>query len=341
VIGRELGASYVLDGSVRRDGGRVRITARLADVATGAQSWAERFDRDLSDIFKLQDELARHIAGTLAIELDDRELERAKESLDDERAYDHFLRGKRQMWKEGETTLEARRHFESAIRIDPGLARAHAALAMTYIHEALQFPPRVRFVEALSLAHDCAESALSLDPSESFGHMAMSWVHLYRRNHDRARHHADLAIKLNPNDADTLANCVYILSMDGDFDTAIGLGLQAMNLNPRYPEWYASLLSAALFNARRFEESMEYRLHSPATFYDSVFTGAATLACLGRMSEAKEWADRAVSKLISRLGEDAVAERGSIQLLLDNNPFRHAAHAAHFAESMRLAGVQG
>jgi adenylate cyclase len=340
IIGKELGASYILDGSVRQAGSRVRITAQLSEVRSGSQVWAERFDRDVTDIFALQDELARNIAGTLAIELDGRELDRASGlRLDDGRAYEFFLRGKRQLWDQGDGMMEARRHLEKAIAIDPSLARAHAALAVTYVHEALQFPPRGEFQSALAAAHDSAQSALSLDPSECFGHMSLAWVYLYRLDYERMKWHIDHAIKLNPNDADMLANATYMLACNGNAEEAIRAGEAAIRLNPRHPDWYPSFLSMALFTARRYQEAWDLRVRVPDTFYDSTFLGAATLAYLGRSAEARSWADRAVKRLKGRLGERLLAEKGSIQLMIENNPYRLSSDAEHFAEGMRRAGV--
>ena len=341
-IGKELGASYVLDGSVRKSGSRVRITARLSDVGSGSQVWAERYDRDVADIFELQDELSRNIAGTLAIELDDRELETARaRRMDDSRAYELFLLGKRQMWAQGDGMLEGRGYLEKSTAIDPTLARAHAALAVTYVHEALQFPPAGAFEAALAAAHESAHSALSLDPTECFGHMSLAWVYLYRRDYERMKWHIDHAIKLNPNDADMLANASYMLACNGDAAAAIAAGEAAIKLNPRHPDWYAAFLSMALFTARRYEESWQLRGRSAETFYDSLFLGSAALAYLGRLDEARQWGKRAVARLAARLGADVVAEKGCIELMLENNPYRRQADQEHFAEGMRRAEVPG
>jgi len=153
--------------------------------------------------------------------------------------------------------------------------------------------------------------------------------------------HVDLALKLNPNDADTLANCVYLLMANGDHEEALRVGLVANALNPHHPEWYDSFISSTLFYQRRFEEAMVYRQHATDTFYDSVFLGAATLAHLGRMVEARAWADRAMRRLTKRLGEQVIAERGAVALLIENNPFRCREDSELFAAGMRLAGVPG
>lgn len=341
-IGRELGADYLLDGSVRRIGPQVRVTAHLADIRNASQVWAERYDRDVADIFALHEDLARNIAGTLAVQLDHNLLQQARsKGPDDDRAYEHWLKGKRHLWTEGALNLDARSHFERAIVIDPTLARAHAGAAVTYVEEAVQFPTHVELRAALRRAQDFAQAALELDPAESLAHIALAWTCLYTGDFSKTKHHVDLAFALNPNDADMLANSTYLLSHYGDMDAAISAGRMAQRLNPRHPEWYDSFLAAALFHAGRYEESFAIRERAPYTFYDSPFLAAAALAYMGRMAEAFQWGERAVARLRARLSTKVLADRGCVQLLLDNNPLRLATQREHFAEGMRRAGIPG
>ena len=341
-VGQELGATYILEGSVRKHGTRVRVTVQLSQAQSGEQIWAERFDRDLTDILALQEDVARNIAGTLAIELDDRELDIAhSKPLEDFRAYEHWLNGKRILWTEGASNLEARRHFLRAADIDPGFARAHAGLGVTYVEEAVQFPPEEEFHAALAKAHESSLQAVLLDPSECLGHAALGWSYLYLRDYDQARKHVDTALRLNPNDADMLANAAYVLAMYGDSDRAVLCGKTAMRLNPRHPDWYLGFAGTALFAARRYEEAIEVRSRSPGTFYDSWFFGASMLARLGRIGEARQWVETGMRKLEARVGRERMEREGCIRLLTENNPFRTAEDIEHFAESMRLAGVPG
>lgn len=140
-IARELGAEYVLEGSVRRAGQRIRVTAQLINAANGNHIWAERYDRELADIFAVQDDVTSSIVGTLAIELDEELLKQARQkSPEDLRAYEHWLRGKTTIYLMGQTTLEARQHFERAIGVSPSYARAYSGLAQTYLWEAMEYP---------------------------------------------------------------------------------------------------------------------------------------------------------------------------------------------------------
>jgi TolB-like protein/class 3 adenylate cyclase len=136
-IARELGVQYVLEGSVRRAGQRIRVTAQLISAANDKHVWAERYDRELSDIFTVQDEIAHNIVGTMAVELEAESLEQARrKSPADVQAYEHWLRGMRALMSMGTGILEARQHFERAATVDPCYSRAHSGLADTYLAES-------------------------------------------------------------------------------------------------------------------------------------------------------------------------------------------------------------
>ncbi len=150
--------------------------------------------------------------------------------------------------------------------------------------------------------------------------------------------HVDRAIMLNPNDADSLANASYMLAMYGEGEKAVAFSETAMRLNPRYPDWYIAFQATALFTARRYPEALAARIRVPDYFIDSTFFGAAILAKLDRLAEAKLWAERAVVRLKGRPGGVEHAAKGCIHLL-DNNPFRLQKDRDHFAEAMRMAGV--
>jgi TolB-like protein/Flp pilus assembly protein TadD len=341
-IARELGVEYVLEGSVRRSGQRVRITAQLIEPTSGRHVWAERYDRELVDLFAVQDDVTLNIVGTLAVELEDEALSRAQRKRPENLlAYDHWLRGKRFIWTTGQLNLDARRHFERAVAVDPDFSRAYSGLAVTYQMEALEFPSSADFRSAHEKAFECAERALALDDADYQAHVALAWTYLYRKDYARVQKHVERAIRLNPNDADTLANATYLLAMVGETDEAVKCGETAVRLNPRHPDWYLAYLSTALFNARRYPEALAVRLHSADVFIDSAFFGAATLAHMGRLDEARRWADKALPRLVARPGAASATSEGCVQLLLENNPFRRQEDRDHFAEGLRKAGVPG
>jgi adenylate cyclase len=342
-IARELGVEYILEGSVRRAGQRVRITAQLIDAASGNHVWAERYDRELVDIFAVQDEVTSSIVGTLAVELEDVSLERARHKHPENlQAYEHWLRGKRLVFLMGSYNLEARRHFQSAIAVDPSFSRAHSGLALTYQMEAFDFPLPNDARIAWEKAFQHANKALVLDETNHQAHLALAYSYLYRRDYDQVKKHIERAIKLNPSDGDTLSHAAYLLAILGESEESIKFGRTALRLNPHPPDWYLSFLAHALFTARRYPEALTLQLRTSDTMLDSPFYRAATLAHMGRLDEARQCADKAVAKLAATPGGAlAITDGRVVDLILDNNPDRRQEDRDHIAEGMRKAGVPG
>jgi hypothetical protein len=177
-IGRTLGVAHIVEGSVRKAGDRVRVTAQLVDAATGQRLWAENYDRNLDDIFAVQDEITNIIVATLAGQIEYLELRRAAATPDqDPVAYDCLLRGRQclnRYTKDGE--LEARQHFEQALELDPDYAAAYAGLSISYLHEyeaSWSEAPD----EALERASMLAKKAVALDDADSSARYAISLVY--------------------------------------------------------------------------------------------------------------------------------------------------------------------
>ncbi|HET7912981.1 MAG TPA: adenylate/guanylate cyclase domain-containing protein [Pseudolabrys sp.] len=342
-IARELGVEYVLEGSIRRAGQRVRISAQLINAASGNHVWAERYERELIDIFSVQDDVSLSIVAALAVELEDEALERARRKpLENLQAYEYWLRGKRLVFLMGKNILEARSHFERAAALDPNFSSAHSGLALTYQMEALDFPRPADFHAAYEKSFQLARRALLLDETNHQAHLALAYGYLYRRDCGQAKKHIERAIKLNPSDGDTLSHAAWLLAMIGEPEAAIRFGEMALKLNPHHPDWYLAFLSTALFAAHRYSEAHVLKSGVPEAFIDSPFFGAATLAHMGRLDEARQWAARAITKLAATPGgELAVAEGRVVGILLDNNPFCRQEDRDHFANGMRKAGVPG
>ena len=341
-IARELGVTYILEGSVRKSGSRVRITAQLIDSQTGGHIWADRYDREIADVFSVQDEITQKIVGMLAVGLEEDTLERAKRKHPENlTAYDHWLRGKRKLSMVGSGSLDARCHFERAAAADPNFSRAYSGLSITYQMEALDFSTAAEGTIAYDKAFEYAQMALMLDDADYQAHIALAWPCLYRGDYMRMKKHVDRAIMLNPNDADSLASASYMLAMYGEGERAVECAQTAVRLNPRHPDWYIAFQATALFTARRYPEAFAARIKVPDYFIDSPFFGAAILVQMDRLDEARQWAERAVAGLRARPGGAQLPAKGCIQLLLDNNPFRLEEDRDHFAESMRKAGVPG
>ncbi|MFQ6672442.1 MAG: tetratricopeptide repeat protein [Candidatus Tectimicrobiota bacterium] len=247
---------YVPEGSVRKAGDRVRITAQLVDATTGHHLWAERYDGDLTDVFALQDEITQKIVAALAVKLTKGEHERlGGRHTGNLEAYDYFLRGGEYFWRTTkEANLEARRMYERAVELDPEYAEAYAALGWTHFQEwALQWS---QDPQTLRQAFELAQRAITLDDSLSTAHQVLGYVYLWKRQHEQAITEAERVIALAPNDADGYATLGEILSWSGRPEEAIGLVKKAMRLNPRYPFIYLWTLGHAYYLTEQYAEAI-------------------------------------------------------------------------------------
>ena len=214
-VGRELGVRYVLEGSIRRESDRVRISAQLVDGITGSHRWAERYDRKLDDILTLQVELARTIAAILAVHMHKAEIERAlTKPPATYQAYDYYMRAAdcsaAYNSSFSKTDLHAMRRFlEKAVAIDPGYARAHAALSMTYVSSWVhRWDDDCPWPGALERAYQCAQKSVLLGPNLPECHLGLGWTLLWMGQHDAAVAAFDRASELNPNFTNWRKTCV-------------------------------------------------------------------------------------------------------------------------------------
>ena len=291
-IARRLRVQFVLEGSVRRAGNRVRITVQLINASTGAHLWAERYDRELEDIFAVQDEVVRTVVATVAGRLEATGAQIAKrkppESLV---AYDYVLRGLEQLNLEGEEyNSEALRLFQKAVELDPQYAVGHAYLALAIYVQWLNSRAAGELERALSFAR----RALELDENDSRCHRILSAIYVQLREYDRAEFHSDKSITLNPNDA---LNCLYrggMLRHIGRPEEGVAWVRKAMQQDPYHPNWYWNTLAFALHDGGRYAEALEAysRMVQRPSFYHAYV--AACHAELGRMEKAHEHATLAL-----------------------------------------------
>ncbi len=260
-VGEELGARYVIEGSVRKAGSRIRVTAQLINAPSGHHVWAEQFDRELDDIFALQDEITHRIAATVAPELESAEarnvVDRSPVDLD---AWDAVQRGfsiLNDYTKPG--ILAARDMFERAIAIDPNYARGFVGVAFTHNREfTLGFSDS--FAESLSKCADAANHAVLLDDSDSMAHSMLAIVCNWQRDFERGVSEAELAIQLNPSDSFAYALVGIITILSGRPDEGLPWLERALRLNPRatrQPLWLG-FIARAHFTARRYDEAVEW-----------------------------------------------------------------------------------
>jgi adenylate cyclase len=329
-VSHDLGVRYVLEGSVRRAGARVRITAQLIDAGTGHHLWAERFDRDLADLFEVQDEVTSRIVATLAGKLAESERRRARSGQTENlEAYDCVLRG-RELWHRftAEANREARRLYEKAIELDPDYARAYASLAWTYLTEHSEHWAGAD-EQPLERALEIARRGVTVNPASHSNHLALGQVCLSKGLHDEALEALETAIALNPNDADGYVFMAETLSYAGRPDEAIDLIGKAQSLNPAVPRWYTWELGTAFYVARRYEDAVVALRKGRPLVAMAYRWLAAAYGQLGREQEAKA----AAEEYLRRTPDFSLARH------LEMMPFQHARDREHYAEGLRRAGL--
>jgi len=237
-VSRELGVHYVVEGSVQKAQDRVRINTQLIDATTGGHLWAERYDRDLADIFTLQDEVIQKIVTALAVKLTaGEEVRLTRFPTDNLEAYDHFLRGVEYYYRfRKEANVQARQMFTRAIELDPQYAAAYALLSWTHWTDWYsQWDPAS---QPLERAFGTAQKAVTLDDSLATAHQILGIVYLWQKQHELALAEAERAIAVNPNEADAYWTLGFILNYVQRYQEAVGVVEKAMRLNPHYPPYY-------------------------------------------------------------------------------------------------------
>ncbi|MEE8370530.1 MAG: tetratricopeptide repeat protein, partial [Sphingomonadales bacterium] len=231
-IGEALGVSHIIEGSVRKAGVRIRITAQLVRADNGFHLWSETYDRELTDIFALQDEIAASIAKALKVELLGGAETTLTEAVNIE-AYDHYLKGLQGMRVNSFEVLQAaEENFAAAHRIDPGFTAAYARRALA-IWERVNTGALP--LSALDLAEEVALEALAIEPDLSAAHVALALAANKKNGKEKAVRHTERALALGVADVQNLANLAMVLSGAGEFERANRLFQQALRLDPLNP----------------------------------------------------------------------------------------------------------
>ena len=327
-VGRDLGVRYVLEGGVQRAGNRVRITAQLVDATTGYHIWAERYDREVRDIFALQDEVTQQIVRALAVRLTEAEkvrLGRAPTGVLE--AYDLVLRGHEERRRTTrEANAEARRLFVKALDLDPEYAAAYAGLSWTHL-QSWQFLWSTDR-ESLERARELAERAIALNDTLVDAYRLLGQIYLWKKEHDLARAQAERAVALAPSDADGYETLAEILNWSGRADESIRLIRDAMRLNPHYPFFYLWTLGHAYYLTQRRQEALDAFgkvLQQNPNFVPAHAYRAVLLSELGRMKEAREAWDQA-SRISPGASMPSLRERLPYKRAADLDRFLTAAH---------------
>ena len=329
---------YVLEGSFRRDNGRVRIAAQLVDAVTGAHRWAERYDRELADVFALQDELARAIATTLVAHLNKAEAEHTLlKPPASWQAYEYFVRGADILagyWSTVKVAdlYESRRLLERSLAIDPTYARAYAALSTTRIITWRNHLDKDHLnPAALDEAHRLANRAVQLNPNLPQAHASLGVVLAWKRQHDAGVAEFEKAVALNPNFTDWRMAIALVYA--GQSERALEVLKSHMRLDPFYVPLAPHWLGLAHYTLGQYVEALaalsECALRAPD--YGAVHLWlAATHARMGQMDAARAEADKVLA-----LDPDFTIERVAKNTIV----FKHRKVEEDCFEAMRLAGL--
>ena len=329
-VAEDLGVRHVVEGSVRRSGQKARITVQLIDAVSGHSIWAERYDRDLKDIFRVQDEIARKIAGKLNAELMWTESKRRlARNLD---AYHLVRRAQQEFLKvRPEANQRARQLAERAIELDPKFARAYSVVAYTHAFDARWGWVSDRKASGKK-AFEAANKAIAVDDREFTAYHALGAVLHGRQLFDRAIAAYEKAISLNPNNADLLATSSNPLLYAGRFDDAINRIKNAMRLNPYYRWFYPVFLGRAYFGKGEYEKALPlFREGMRIDPRNSVAIRyvVAIHGHLGNKSEARA----AIDQLQRQIPNASVQE-------LERQLGRKAAELGVYLEGLRKAGLR-
>jgi adenylate cyclase len=301
-IGRKLGVRTVLDGSVRKAGNRLRVTAQLIDVATRYHLWSERYDRELADVFAIQDEMATNIVNALKLVLSPKEQEAIRKvPTQNVRAYEYYLRGRQLFHQRRPETLDAAEDmYRRAIVLDPNYALAYAGLADCSVFRAQDHRGGE---EAVAQADAASRRALELDPNSAEAHSSRGLTLAYQHRYAEAEQEFEDAIKLDP----TLYEAPYFygrtLQSQGKLEGAARMYEQAVSLRPDEYQTlsYLAMAYQALGDrdrldqvSRRMVEAAERALSLNPGDSRALYLGAINLERIGQGARAQEWAQRAV-----------------------------------------------
>ena len=334
-VAEALGVGYVVEGSVRKSGDRIRITAQLIDVESGSHVWAERYDRSVADVFAVQDEITEAIVAAIEPQLYAAENFRARrkppDSLD---AWDLVMRALSHYWRvTRQDNIVAQALLEKAISIDPNYSQALGVLAASHAFSAHMGWSDM--LTTMPIARKAALAAIQADSEDPWAHYALGCVYLHTRRFDYSLAEFELALNLNPNFS--LAQGYYGLALAycGRWEQADEAARRALKLSPRDPfaAVYSGIAAYALFVGRNYGEAM--RLAKEAIRQRADFVGAhRVLTAAAAMAGQAELAAAALEQL------RAVQPNISLAWIASEMPIEHESDREHYLEAFRRAGLE-
>jgi adenylate cyclase len=329
-VAHDLGVRYVVEGSVRKEGKRIRVTAQLVDAASGSHIWAQRFDRDVEDVFAVQSEVTQSIVALLTRRLEDADLERViRKQTASLVAYDYVLRVKHHHHRvTKEDNAQALLLVEMALGLDPNYAQAHAWLACTLgqaMHRGFIAPSESESERSFV----AAETARSLDDNDAECHRILCEINLIRKDFDRAEYHQQRALSLNPNDPSVVAQRGYLMTCLGQAPEAVEWIEKALRLDPAQPGDYYMRSLVVLHVAGRYADATQAfsRLATP-----QFFTHAHVAACLAELNDGNKAKPYVAEVLRARPGF-------SVEQYAKTLPFKKHVDADHVRAGMLKAGL--
>jgi adenylate cyclase len=333
-VSEALGVRYVLEGSVRKANDKIRITAQLIDATTGSHLWAERYDRDLNDIFALQDEITLKIISALQVNLTIGEQARimAKGTKNLE-AYLKLMQAREaasRFTKEGNAL--ARKLVEEVIALDANYASAYLSLSATYLMD-MSFGTTESPEQSLRHAEESVQKTLLLDDSLADAHAYLGRIYLAKKQYDKAIAEGERALVLGPNSDFIQAALAFSLQHAGRFEEAVALYKKAIRLSPVPPSWYLAGLGSSYIGLGRYEEAIkeyEKALHRAPDSQATHLSLAATYSLMGRDKEA-----RAAAAEVLRIDP-----KFSLEYYTKTSLYKNQADLDHIVEALRKAGLK-
>jgi TolB-like protein len=328
-VGRELGAQYVVEGSVRRIGDRIRITAQLVEAEAGRHIWADRYDRTQDELFTIQDEVVRTIVATLAGRVTAQDLDRVNRkppaSL---AAYECVLKGDALPAGNPDVEKEARELFEKAVELDPGYGKGLALLGAAY--GRLWLNDMSNSDVHMERALDLAKKGLLADPNEPTCHASFGWLNELRGAHDLAEHHLLMALELNPNRATGLAGLAEFYCTLGRPEDALEYLRRARQIDPHLNfSWYWPMVGIAHFLAERYDEAIAALNRTPTM---PLWVQVYLAACHGLKGDADGARHHAAEVIRMQPGF-------TIRRYSEKDLYKRAEDQRKLSNGLRLAGL--